>query len=273
MPDRPLLLIGFDSAWSANNEGAIVQLLKYPDGSFGEIDSPDLADFNTASRIIVDRISFESATSALVLIDQPVVVRNDRGQRPVERIVSPAVSRRRGGMQPANTSRTGMFGPGAPIGLFCETFDPIETYPVQVMMALDWVLEDERPCGRLPKYNPANSKKFRQEDWRFVCDRLYREFEKRSLQLLCSFTLDLKHKARPRKHDQDFLDACICLLVAIQISESHPCISVGQPASGSIVSPYGYGLYAELAERCVKLGLDPQEWIREYSLEQTVLAE
>jgi len=268
MSDRPDLLVGFDSAWTANNSGAIVPLLRNSDGRFIEFGEPAIADFDSATRMLWDWQKNENPSSTLILIDQPVVVTNKTGQRPIERIVSSAVCKRRGGMQPANTSKSKMFGPGSPIHLFLERFDAIETYPVQIMMALGWVLEDERSCGRLPKYNLANRRKFRYDDWQFVCDRVIQEFERRNLRLLCSFLNELKSNPQPRKHHQDQLDACICLLVAIQISESHPCMVIGSAETGSIVSPYGYELYEELAGRCGKIGLEPREWIREFSLEQ-----
>lgn len=268
MSERPNLLIGFDSAWTANNSGAIVSLLRYPDGHFSEMDTPDIADFDGAMRMIVDWERDVNPSSTLILIDQPVVVRNAKGQRPVESIVSSAVCRRRGGMQPANTSKSSMFGPGSPIHFFLERFNAIETYPVQVMMALGWVLDDARPAGRLPKYNPGKRKSFKLDDWKFVCNSVIEEFKKRNLRDLCSYLQKLEANTSPRKHHQDQLDACICLLVAIQISESHPCMVVGDPNTGSIVSPYGYELYEELADRCKRIGLVPQEWIREFSLEQ-----
>lgn len=273
MSDRRALLVGFDSAWTANNRGAIVPLLRHSDGRFEEITLPLLADFNEAANYISDWQAQVDPGSTMILIDQPVVVTNSSGQRPVERIVSSAVCRRGGGMQPANTSRRGMFGPGAPVTAFLRRFDAIETYPVQVMMALGWLLEDKRPCGRLPKYNPANRRKFRQGDWQFVCQQLLEEFQERNLDLLSGFLRELHELSRPRKQHQDQLDACICLLVAIQIAESSACIVVGNATTGSIVSPHGHQLREELEERCRKIDLDPHEWVREFSIQSAASAE
>jgi hypothetical protein len=65
---------------------------------------------------------FRNRPSDLILLDQPMIVTNSTGQRPVEKIVGSAVSLRYGGMQPANTSRAEMFGPAAPLWPFLSRF-------------------------------------------------------------------------------------------------------------------------------------------------------
>ena len=88
-----------------------------------------------------------------MLLDQPTIVRNAEGQRPVENIVSSPVGLRYGGMQPSNTSKADMFGPNAPVWQFLNQFggatDPLflsgdskvlETYPVLIMIALGWLV-------------------------------------------------------------------------------------------------------------------------------------
>ena len=99
---------------------------------------------------------------------------------------------------PANTSKTEMFGPNAPMWPFLNRFggsaNPmapvagtmvIETYPVLGMIALGWTLPDmspqSRPAGRLPKYNPDRRKNFSLPDWRYVCGRASDEFKDRTL--------------------------------------------------------------------------------------------
>jgi predicted RNase H-like nuclease len=86
-------------------------------------------------------------------------------------------------MQPANTTKTEMFGKDAPVWGFLSllggTADPLkpvadtvvlETYPVLAMVAFGWVLPDRRPTGRLPSYNPDRRKTFSMSDWRYVCE-------------------------------------------------------------------------------------------------------
>jgi predicted RNase H-like nuclease len=90
-------------------------------------------------------------TATIVLIDQPTIVNNPTGQRPVENIVSSPISRRYGGIQPANSGREEMFGAEAPIWPFLRRFggpeNPLkpvadtrvfETYPVLALIELGW---------------------------------------------------------------------------------------------------------------------------------------
>ncbi len=109
------LLVGFDSAWTPNNSGAIAAALCRDDGSLQEIEGPRAANYLQAEEM-VERWQHQFApTSTIILLDQPTIVPNSGGQRPVEGIVSSTVSLRLGGMQPASISRTEMFGPQAPV--------------------------------------------------------------------------------------------------------------------------------------------------------------
>ena len=56
-----------------------------------------------------------------MLLDQPTIVKNATGQRPVENLVASSVSLRYGGMQPANTARVEMFGKSTPVWSFVGT--------------------------------------------------------------------------------------------------------------------------------------------------------
>lgn len=161
------LLVGFDSAWTANHRGALVGVLHVKDGTFKELGSPRIANYREGEDAILKWQAESRPTATIVLLDQPTIVTNPAGQRPVENIVASAISRRRGGMQPANTSKEDMFGPRAPIWPFLNRFggpvDPLqpvarafvlETYPVLATIVLGWTLPDSRVAGRLPKYNP-----------------------------------------------------------------------------------------------------------------------
>src|SRR4051794_27369435 len=101
----PILLVGFDSAWTRMKNGAIVGAVLHDDGSVTEFGPPRRVQFEGAAEMIREWQATYPASSTLVLLDQPTIVSNEAGQRPVEHIVSPTVSRRRGGMQPANTGR------------------------------------------------------------------------------------------------------------------------------------------------------------------------
>lgn len=280
---RPLsgttLLVGFDSAWTRENRGAIIGVFRKNDGTLRELEKPRVANFTEASDAISEWRNETIPGATIVMIDQPTIVTNATGQRHVENIVASPVSLRYGGIQPANTLRSEMFGTEAPIWQFLEKFggasDPInpiadeqvfETYPVLALIALGWVLRDKRITGRLPKYNPERRTTFSIDDWRFICDRLSEKIAARQLSSLGAWISDVKAKHSPRKRDQDGLDACICLIVALHLAESKDCLMVGNTDTGYIVVPHGDGLRRELEERCKKTNRDPSLWVRTFSL-------
>lgn len=102
-------------------------------------------------------------STTIALLDQPTIVTNTTGQRPVENIVGSAVSLRHGGMQPANTSRTEMFGPSAPIWPFLTRFggpvNPLEAVAGSAVIEIYPVLAEEELLleelnERRPRYTP-----------------------------------------------------------------------------------------------------------------------
>jgi len=272
------LLVGFDSAWTPTNSGALVGVLCRKDGTFRELGPPQPATFGEGERVILQWQTDEAPTSTVVLLDQPTIVPNATGQRPVENIVGSPVGLRYGGMQPANTSKTAMFGPNAPIWSFLKRFggsaNPlgpladtmvIETYPVLTIIALGWTLPDlskqDRPAGRLPKYNPER-KTFSPEDWRHVCERASAAFREFRLTGIVEWINNAGRLSEPHKEDQDRLDACLCLLVALQLAEGRDCLMVGNLETGYIVVPHGTSVHAELDARCEETGRVPAAWTR-----------
>lgn len=274
-----ILLVGFDSAWTQKNRGAIVAAIQTKDGSFRDIGDPQAADFREAGDAIRKWQSELSPTSTLILLDQPTIVRNPSGQRPVEKIVSSCVNRRRGGMQPANTAKSDMFGDDAPVRAFVEQFggaaNPLaplpsgaavfETYPVLAMIALGWMRVDQRIDGRLPKYNPERPT-FQKEDWQHVCRMASAAFLKFGLVGTARWIGGLRDMARPRKGDQDRLDACLCLLVALHLAEREFCLMVGDLQTGYIIVPHRLELERELETRCLKIPWQPSDWVRTFKL-------
>ena len=260
------LLVGFDSAWTERKSGALAGVVRLTGGTYVELGAPSRATFRDAEAQIANWQVEQSPTSTVILLDQPTIVRNSSGQRPVENVVSSAVSLRHGGMQPANKGQEDMFGPNAPIWGFLDTFGGaaspferqstrvLETYPVLSIIALNWLVPDARLTGRLPKYNPERRKTFSIDDWRFVCQQTAAEFAARGLSALTAWAESSAQNTAPRKHDQDRLDACICLLVALRLAEEETCLVVGNVESGYIVAPYATELYDELGARCDKTG-------------------
>lgn len=273
-----ILLVGFDSAWTPTNAGALVGVLRLNEGIFQELGPPQIVDYPQAKRVILNWQRVKAPTATIVLLDQPAIVENPTGQRPVDNIVSSAVGRRRGGMQPANTSKKEMFGRDAPIWPFLTWFggpaDPlepvadtrvIETYPVLAIIALLWTLPDNRPAGRLPKYNPKG-KNFSISDWRHVCGLASGAFCERGIAEIVRWIKDATRKTPPRKSDQDGLDACLCLLVALYLAERKDCLMVGDRQTGYIVVPCSAELREELNARCDQTGRAPSEWVRAFRL-------
>jgi predicted RNase H-like nuclease len=269
------LLVGFDSAWTAKNSGAIASVLVRGDGTKQELGLPVSVDYSEAEQMILKWQAEHDPTSTIVLLDQPTIVRNRVGQRPVEHIVSSAVSRRYGGMQPANTGKREMFGVGAPVWSFLARFggpaNPLvpsmgtqvfETYPVLVMISLGWTLPDLRPAGRLPKYNPARITTFSRADWVYVCIRARNALLIDGLVETSRWIDRASQIESPRKGDQDQLDACLCLLAALHLFKGKDCLMVGDQQSGYIIVPHSMNLCAELEARCRRTERIPSEWIR-----------
>ena len=273
------LLVGFDSAWTPTNCGALVGALRTHDGMFQDLGAPQVVDYRQAERVILDWQAEHEPKTTIVMLDQPTIVNNATGQRPVENIVGSPVSLRYGGMQPANKARREMFGEEAPVWPFLTRFggpaDPLgpvaktwvlETYPVLTIIALGWTLPDSRALGRLPKYNPQRKKTFSILDWGHVCELASTAFRERGLTNIARWVNDTSQNPAPRKKDQDGLDACLCLLVALYLAEGKDCLMVGDQQTGYIVVPYGAGLRAELNGRCNRTGRVPSEWVRAFRL-------
>jgi predicted RNase H-like nuclease len=273
------LLVGFDSAWTPTNCGALVGLLQLEDGMFNELGPPQNVDYCEAEAIILKWQAEHLPTTTIVLLDQPTIVKNSVGQRPVENLVGSPVSLRYGGMQPANTAKEEMFGKAAPVWSFLARFggaaDPdallgdtrvFETYPVLALIALGWTLPDPRAGGRLPRYNPARKKAFSNSDWRYVCGHASGAFRGRGLTGISRWIDDAARNPSPRKSDQDGLDACLCLLVALHLVERKDCLMVGDLMTGYIIVPFGAGLLAELQARCTQTARVPSEWVRVFRL-------
>ena len=274
------LLVGFDSAWTRMKVGAIVGAVLHDHGNITELGLPRLAQYENAAEIIREWQATHNASSTLVLLDQPTIVVNEVGQRPVEQIVCPSVSRRRGGMQPGNRGRKDMFGAAAPVWEFLAGFggaaDPfgeapstrvLETYPVLTMIALGWTLPDaERPAGRLPKYNPERRKTFAIADWAHVCRAISTNLAADGAAELATWAETAATNPKPTKSDQDQLDACICLVSALHLAKRRDALFVGCCNTGYIVVPDSDLLRNELEQRCVELGREAASWVRVFRL-------
>ena len=110
-------IVGFDSAWADNPRapGAIccLRLQGSVVLSFGE---PELASFSQA--LAYAQQEHAGSDLCLVALDQPTIVPNLAGSRPVDRVAGSLISWLGGGVQPAHRSKLGMFADAAPIWRF-----------------------------------------------------------------------------------------------------------------------------------------------------------
>ena len=278
------LLVGFDSAWTAANQGAVVGVIRNDNGGFQTLGLPFVANFDAAERAIEAWQAEHIIERTIVLIDQPTIVREATGQRPVENIVASPVSRRFGGMQPANTGRRGMFDEGAPIWPFLDRFggpadilsrsrhtEIFETYPVLTIIARGWILPDERRIsGRLPKYNPVRRATFSTDDWAYLCGKLSGFFRDCEVVAIADWLDSIQSMKMPLKADQDRLDACLCLLVAMELAEGKNCLVVGEQTTGYIVTSASELIVSELIQRCIQTERDPAKWIHSLTLQNGI---
>jgi predicted RNase H-like nuclease len=117
----------------------------------------------------------------------------------------------------------------------------------------------------MPKYNPERNRTFSTGDWQYVCKRLSNAMPEARLPRLNAWINEQKDNPAPRKADQDKLDACTCLLVALHFVEQQ-CLMVGNADSGYIVVPQNNKLREELAARCQATGRDDlMNWLKTIS--------
>jgi predicted RNase H-like nuclease len=259
-------LVGFDSAWADNPKqpGAICALRTDAAGS--TFLAPRLAGFDAA--LDLTRSLHQAGDLTLVAIDQPTIVANRTGMRPAERAVAGTIVWSGGGIQPAYRDKTAMFGDGAPIWRFLAGLgfadDPeaaaradtggfvMEVYPALALLSLD---ETFAAAKRRPRYNPA-VKSYRPADWRAV--RAATETEARRLGLAepAAWCAALDRDTKPRKSDQDRLDALLCLLIAARWRRDRDsCAMIGDLANGYIVAPVSSSVRARLETAAAARGV------------------
>ncbi len=245
------VLTGFDSAWTLNNCGAIVSLVA-EDGR-RQLNGPERADFRQAL-LHIEQVG-QGAANHVVAIDQPLVVKNKTGSRPVEQAVSSLMGKFHSGVQPANLGNVRMFGNGAPVSCFLEALERLGYRHVR--LPDDWDAADgrlyfevypalgnlglfpnfyERVPRSVPKYNPMRRKTFRPEDWCLLCDEVSRFLEARRVRCDWLSAMSVVKKT-PQKADQDKVDALICLCHAISWAERAHLVVVGDLDTGYMVVP------------------------------------
>jgi len=210
------------------------------------VQPPISATFADASDLV--RTFLPMSTTISVCIDQPTIVPNETGMRPVEKTVARLISFAGGGVQPSNRGKQDMFGDGASIWTFRDSFgfnlDPakkashlslIEVYPSLALLAFnsDFLA---RKAG--PKYNPANKSKFTLEHWKAVCDTASEIAKSLAVDGASNVLTALRGLDAPRKRDQDRLDALLCALVGVYWHRRpDECRVFGDVETGLILTP------------------------------------
>ena len=260
--------IGFDSAWtdSTSAPGAIcaVEMLE---GKPTRFHPPVLAAFEEARQFIE---SIRSRGVTLIALDQPTLVPNLIGMRPVERVAASLVSWLGGGVQPANRGRRGMFCDESPIWRFLSALGAMEDpeaarhaeaglYLMEVFPALALASLGNGFFGRLagPRYNPARRKTFRLEHWTAVCAAARQEAHELKLAELAQWCSTSCRNLSPVKADQDRLDAVLCLLIAMKwrLRPRHESLMLGDRTSGYMVFPASASVRRYLEEPARRHGV------------------
>ena len=219
------VFVGFDSAWGNKIPGGIVWAM-FVDGRVDRVSEPQPASFDEAAAVINDLRS--NSDYVLIALDQPTIVPNESGSRPVDRVAGSLLSRIGGAAQPANRSKSKLFGAEAPVWNFLKRIKARENPPAAREEAQGVYLIEVFPALALPtlapsiwarraaaKYNPGKPN-FRLSDWKLVSDAVRHHSHALGLESLSVWANRLASSASPEKLDQDCMDAAICLVVALQ---------------------------------------------------------
>ena len=269
--------VGFDSAWAGKTPGGIAAATFSQDRLL-ETRLPEPAGFDHAAAIVEELASTHHYV--LVAIDQPTVVPNQSGSRPVDRVAASLISRLRGGVQPANRGKTRsgrtiqskvrMFGPDAPIWQFLQRLGAmqnppkarsaasgrhlIEVFPALALLALEPAILHRKRAAR---YNPANRRRFSRPDWRLVSLATSRHADALRLNALSQWARNLAELPKPSKTDQDCLDAAICLIVALHWRRAprNQMTVLGDAQTGYMVTPITPATHAILHPAATRRGI------------------
>ena len=262
-------LIGFDSAWTDRKSapGAICALEMDKNGP-ARFHQPRLATFADALDFID---GLKSRTGATILaLDQPTIVPNRSGMRPVERVAASLVSWMGGGVQPSNRGKTGMFCDASPIWPFLARLNAVQRpehartaeeglHLIEVFPALALASLDPRFFARLaaPRYNPARRKTFRIADWQAVTRAAARHFDAFGSSEAAGWCTAEAGRAAPAKADQDRLDAMLCLLVALhwRLAPRDASMMAGSLEEGYMIFPASAAARARIAAIAAERGV------------------
>jgi predicted RNase H-like nuclease len=267
-------IIGFDSAWTdqAKAPGAVCAV-EIDGNGVRRFDPPFLARFDEAADFIEQKKS--QFDKCFVCIDQPTIVPNLSGGRPVERVAASIISFVGGGVQPASRARTSMFGDDAPIWRFKKRLAASDDalsgvsatsglFIAEVFPALALISFGSQFFARkgAPKYNPGNRRTFKIEHWQAVCEAVSVTARSHTLEEMAQWSDTAKVKS-PAKADQDMIDAVLCTLIGMSWLYGKPkeTVMIGDQATGFMLAPCSPEVLARMqlaaAERNIPLAHKP----------------
>ncbi len=260
-PEIEICVVGFDSAWTdrPKKPGAICAVT-LTGGNIIAHHPPRLVSFVEALEFI-NEIAAKSSV-LLVALDQPTVVPNQTGSRPVERVAASVISWMGGGVQPANRGKVGMFDDEAPIWRFIQGLGALQLpekartatqgrYIIEVFPALALAALDSEFFQRLgaPRYNPERPT-FKSNDWGRVISAVHREAKRLGFDEIANWVEGFNLNS-VKKADQDQLDSIICLLIGLRwrLEPRNASAMLGTVEKGYIVTPTTIPLQSRLAAK------------------------
>lgn len=243
------IIFGFDSAWAGESPGAICAI-SFDDHGDAVFNPPELVSFDEALCYINKHKQLYVRT--VVAMDQPIIVPNPSGMRPVERLAGSVLGYTGGGVQPANTANANMFGPEAPIWEFKKSLganeDPerardtdcglflMEVFPA---LALPGLHAPFAGRYRAPKYNPGKPSTFCISDWDAVVEVVVQTAHDLQLEPCANWCKKFLAASNPQKSDQDKLDSVMCVLIGcIWLAHDRSCsMLLGDLETGYMVTP------------------------------------
>jgi predicted RNase H-like nuclease len=258
-------IIGFDSAWADKAPGAICALT-VEQGSVTGFHYPESVKFDQAADYVVHRS--RGSSYSLVALDQPTLVPNAFGMRPVERVAGSLVNQIKGGVQPANQSKHDLFGEHAPVWRFLDRLGARENPLAAKEASSGLFLMEVFPALSLPsivpaiwkrrraaKYNPGNGKTYSHDDWKLVTLGLADFANGLNAEPIAKAALEMAQLSKPHKADQDKLDSLICLTIGLawRVGRPDQSMVIGDGRSGYMVTPVSQETRSVLAAAAAKV--------------------
>jgi predicted RNase H-like nuclease len=260
---------------------------------------PRLVGFADAAEIIEDLQ--RECDDVLVAIDQPIIVPNDVGRRPVDCIADSVMQHLKSSALRANRTERGegfnntyLHGNEAPIWKFMSRIGPcgysgttdrddkgafvdfqaaqmptddrthrthvIEVYPALALTALNPIFMCRGSTARYDPENYGGRHRFSLHDWKLVCSTVACCADHFDLQEVSKWAKEMEQPwvspRRPRKLDQDKIDAALCLLIAqMWRRQTHEVRVIGDVKTGYMVTPTSDATRKILEAACAKHGI------------------